>query len=374
MSIRVVFSATATAYAGLLNWQDRLESAAVCAVLGEITGLVVAIWGLFAGYGILALALGRVANGIVWALSTGISARVRPRLPTGLSLVREMASFSKHIILTKVLYNLRVYASTFIIGGFVGPTAVGLFRAAQRIINGFEEIFSEPVRVLAWSLFRKAREGDESSRTGKFDELSQIFFRVQLYCATPVFVVVAILGQDLIVGLLGDEWAASGPVVQILALTGLVRLPNHASIPILSLAGRTDLLPRIIFVFSIITVSCILIAASYGIVAIAISELVAALIIFTFNAYFMKRFANIHWTQILKGCWRILPALILAIAGYIFAVRLEIAHQLPALLRFTILGLTMIALYIPVILLLDGTIRRMLVSQFSKDRGANNKA
>ncbi|WP_306111929.1 MULTISPECIES: oligosaccharide flippase family protein [unclassified Roseovarius] len=373
MSIRVVFSATAAAYAGVLNWQDRLESAAVCAVLGEVTSLVVSIWGLLAGYGILALAFGRVAHGVTWALSAGISAGIRPQLPTDVSLIKDMVGFSRHIILTKVLFNLRLHASTFIIGGFVGPTAVGLFRAAQRVISGFEEIFSEPVRVLSWSLFRKARESEEGNRIGKFDELSQTFFRVQLYCATPVFVVIAILGQDLIVGLVGDEWAAAGPVVQILALAGLVRLPNHASIPVLSLAGRADLLPRIILLFSMITVSCILIAASYGIVAIALSELAAALIVFAINAYILKRFANIHWTRILKGCWRILPALGLAVAGHLFAVRMEIAQELPALLRVLILGSAMVALYTPVILVLDGTIRRMLTSQFRKDRSTSTK-
>lgn len=358
LAVSVFFTSTGAAYSGVLNHQNRLTAAALAVMAAEAVNLVVAVWALYAGYGILALAYGRLANSLLWCLATAAATRLLPTRHIGFDLLKEMAEFSRHIIATRILVNLRIYAATFIIGGFVGAAAVGYYRAGQRIVAGFEEIVGEPTRVLAWNLFRRART--QGKGTSGFGPLSELFFRIQLYGAVPLFIGVAVLAHDLTVGLLGAEWAPAAPVLQILAIASLIRLPGHAAVPILSVAGSANMLPRLILIYSLITIACITVGAMFGIVTTALAEVCAAIVAFVINAVVMHRHFDIHWLRILALSWRLIPALIPALALPLLAHRFDLLADWHPLLRFFVLSLCSTLAYVPALLFLDKTLRNTL--------------
>lgn len=360
LSISIFFSSIGAAYAGALIWQHKLSSAAACSLLSEIVNFVIAVWALLEGFGILALAYGRLAASITGFVSGVVTARVSPSGQVGFEFIKELLVFSKHFIAARFLVNLRIYAATFIIGGLIGATAVGYYRAAQRVIAGFEEIVGEPTRVLSWNLFRQSR--DKHDGIGGFDELSQAFFKIQIYGAVPLFVGLAIMASDLVEGLLGSEWTPASPVVQILAIASLVRVSGHASFPVLSLAGKTSMLPSITFRYSIITIFCISIGAIFGIITTAFAELFAAVIVFMLNAQIMRNNANSFWNKILMGSWKVLPATAIAMAFPLFSYQFDIFDQLLPLVRFFLLSLCIVSVYVPIILLLDKPFRDRVVS------------
>ncbi|SDC03837.1 oligosaccharide flippase family protein [Ruegeria marina] len=362
LAFSVFFSSTGAAYGGVLNHQNKLTASALSVMIGEAVNLVVAIWALYAGHGVLALAYGRLANSFTWCLSAAVASRLSPVRQIPLSLVGEMAQFSKHIIATRILVNLRIYAATFVIAGFMGAAAVGYFRAGQRIVSAFEEIVGEPTRVLAWNLFRKVR--NRETQGDGFDGFSQVFFRIQLYAATPIFVGVAVLAPILVDALLGADWAPAAPVVQILALASLIRIPGHATVPIMSLSGKTELLPRLILIYSVISISCVTIGARFGLVTTALAEVVAAIMVFIISAVVMRRQLNINWARILFQSWRIFPALLAALALPLLVQHTGVMQHMSPLARFLLLCLCILLVYIPVLLILDrnlnGSIRGAL--------------
>ncbi|UYV35719.1 oligosaccharide flippase family protein [Rhodobacteraceae bacterium D3-12] len=361
LALSILFASLGAAYSGALNQQNRLSSAALSVVAGETLNFAVAIWALYQGYGVLALAWGRLANSFTWCCAAAFATRLYPARQIERPQFLEMAHFSKHIIATRILVNLRIYAATFLIGGFVGAAAVGFFRAGQRIVAGFEEIVSEPTRVLAWNLFRKAR--DNNANTNSVAQTSQIFFRLQIYGAAPLFVGIAVLADDLTEGLLGSEWSSAAPVLQILALAGLIRMSGHATIPIISLAGRAEMLPRLMFVYSVISITCIAIGSRYGIVATAAAELCAASIAFVINAVVMSRHFSIHWVQILKRSWQVIPSTIIALVFPFIALHFGLLAELHPLARFFVLSLSILILYVPCLLILDTSLKRTIQAQ-----------
>ena len=358
LALSVFFTSTGAAYAGVLNHQNKLTAAALAVMAGEVVNFFVAVWALYEGYGILALAIGRLANSFTWCLTAALASRLRPTGHVRSDIFREMAEFSRHIITTRFLATLRVYAATFIIGGFVGAAAVGYYRAAQRIVMAFEEIVSEPTRVLAWNLFRAARKNRDD--TSGFAALSEVFFRIQIYCATPLFLGIAVLASDLIEGLLDAEWASAAPVLQILAIASLIRVSGHATVPIMSLAGKANLLPGLILAYSLISIACVTLGAMYGIIATALAEVCAAIIAFVINAVVMQRHLDVHWLRILTGSWRVIPALVLALALPFVMQRFGLLADWHPLLRFLWLCLCMTVIFAPVLLYLDRALRGTL--------------
>lgn len=355
LSIGVLFASVGASYAGIMNWQNKLTAAALCALLGEFANLVVAVWSLLEGHGVLALAYGRLASAIVWSVSGFLVSRMAPVVVTNPALIKEMAWFSWHIVASRFLANLRVYAATFIIGGFLGVAAVGYYRASQRIINAFEEIVSAPTGILAWKLFRKTRNDD--GNTLGFNFVAQGFFQALYYGAVPLFVGIAILAPDLTRGILGPEWDAATPLLQILAVAALIRTSGHATVPIISLAGKIGLMPRIMLVYTLISITCVTLGAFFGLIPTAWAEVVAAAIVFIINAWIMRKYVNLNFSTILLRSWPAIPALLLALVFPLLANRFDLFIELPALARFILLGLSMVIVYVPVILMLDKAVR-----------------
>tara|TARA_R110002033_G_scaffold9422_5_gene31412 strand:- start:322 stop:1764 length:1443 start_codon:yes stop_codon:yes gene_type:complete len=354
LSMSVFFAAVASAYAGVLIWQHKLAASAICPLLGEVVNLAVAIPALLSGQGIMALAYGRLAGAVVFCLSAVAIARVAPAIAPQRSIYHEIGHYSWNITLTRLLSAARAYGATLIVGGLMGPAAVGYYRAAQRVIGAFEEIVSEPVRVLTWSFFRKLPRSEPTHAT--FGPAADRFFPILIYASAPLFVGIAIMADDLVRGILGPDWDAAVPVVQILSIAALIRASGTASIPILSLVGKVKLLPRYMLIYAVVTLVCIAVGAMFGLIATAVSEVVAALAVFAISAKIMQHHTGMRWTFIFAASWPALPALALSIAVPLVADRYELLTQIHPLLRFLMLGVAMIIVYLPTLTLCDRTL------------------
>ena len=350
LSISVFFTSVGAAYNGVLIRKNRLTSAALITLLADVANLIVAVWTLFLGYGVLALAWGRLVSAIVWSVSGVLVSKTLPSI-AGAQAISDAASFSWKIILTRIVINVRIYAATLIIGGFLGVTSAGFFRAAQRVVTAFEEIVSEPTRVLSWNLFRRSR--DDHAGSAGFGALALTFFPILYYGAVPLFVGVILMADTLTAGLLGPGWEAATPVLRILAVAALIRCSGHASVGILTLAGQIRIVPWFTALYAVIAITAVLAASSFGIIAIAASEVVAAAIAFMINAVIAKRYAGISWPEILRKTWRVLPALAIACLPVILANSFDLLAWMHDLVRFVVLGLVMMLFFVPTILFLD---------------------
>jgi O-antigen/teichoic acid export membrane protein len=364
LSLSVFFSAVASAYAGVLVWQNKLVASAFCSLLGEAVNLAVAIPALLYGQGIMALAFGRLAGAIAFCLSAIAIARITPAMAPQRVIYHEIGLYSGNITLTRLLVTLRAYGATLIIGSLMGPAAVGYYRAAQRVIGAFEEIVSEPVRVLAWSFFRKVPQS--TSPQDAFGRAADRFFPILIYASVPLFIGIVVMASDLVHGILGPEWGAAVPIVQILAVAALVRAPGTTSVPILSLVGKIKLMPRYMFLYACLTLVCIAAGAAMGLVSTAVAEVVAALAVFAISARVMNRHAGLQWNRILRASWPVLPALAIALSLPLLANHYDLLVQIHPLLRFLGLGIAMIVVYIPVLSLCDRTLWSRLSGKVPK--------
>lgn len=363
LAVAVFFSAGAATYAGILIWQNRLAASASCALLGEIVNLAVAVPALLTGHGIMALAYGRLAGAVAACLCAGGVARLMPAVIHGSFLLREIIGFSWNITMTRLLTSFRTYGATLIIGGFLGPAAVGYYRAAQRVVGAFEEIVSEPVRVLAWSVFRKVPQADGS--VSAIGQAGERFFPLLIYASAPVFIGIVVMARDLTLGILGPEWLAAVPVMQVLAVAALIRASGTASVPILSLVGKVAMLPRYMLIYALVSIACITFGAMNGLLATAVSEVVAATIVFVISARVMWWHAELRWPTILMRCWPIVPALLAALCVPFTVQTQDLLTYLHPLVRFICLGLAMITVYLPILLVFDRPLWTRLIGSKS---------
>lgn len=365
----VLFAATSSAQKGVMIWQDKLKASAACEIIGEISGLVVALAALYSGYGVFALVFGRLAFQSAHVTVSFLVTRLAPMRGLRGADLRELVIFSGQIFSSRMIANLRLYAATFIIGGFLGPASVGYYRAAERLVGSLTEVVGVPTHVLAWSLFRQSRDANDGRITG-FQEQANMFCQFLLAAALPVFIWLAIMGEDLITGLLGEEWLPAFPIVAILALARVIVLPSLITEPVLSLAGEIRRLLPFTAVFFALTVALTLLGATFGLHAVAWSQVATGGAILLATLWIHRKYAAIDWGKILYGSWRLIFPVLLGAGVLLFLRDSPVAEEFSPLLR--IIGATLLS--VPVYIAALALVQPQLRAELRQRIGRKNKS
>lgn len=327
-----VFLATiSSAQKGMMIWLGKLKASALCEILGDITGMVVAVAALYAGWGVFALAFGRLAFQSVHLTLSFTFTRAAPLPGMKGAALADLITYTKQSFSARMIANLRLYVATFLIGGFLGPAAVGYYRAAQRLVGSIAEVIGQPAQILAWKMFRTAREAEPG--TGGFQAVAQVFFAALLAIGAPVFVWLVLMGEDLISGLLGRQWLPALPVVAVLALArGLVAL-GVATEPVLSLAGEVRRLPLFSLLSLAATIALTLAAAPFGLMPVAWAQVAASAAILGTAMVLMQRHGGIRWLGVAGVVWRLIAPVLVGTAVVLWLRDNPLFDTLPPLVR-----------------------------------------
>lgn len=354
-AVWVALATVSSTQKGVMIWQDKLRASAVCEISGELMGLATALVALTQGLGVFALVLGRLSYQLMHlAISFSIT-RMAP-LPgmTG-EARRGLLVYSGQYVASRITVTLRLYAATFLIGGFLGPAAVGYYRAAERLVAALSEFVFAPAQLIAWTIFRKARDND-----GGFQKCALVFFHFLYAFGLPVFLWLAISAEDLIVGFLGETWLPALPVVTVLALARAMQLQGVTNEPLFSLSGNIRLLPRLTLTILAISVTLTSIGGHFGLTAVAWAQVAISLTSILIMGRALHRHAGIMWRPILRRASGLVVPLALGTVALYLARQSAVMADLPVLVRAVAASFVAMAVYAVVLVIFDGTIRGML--------------
>jgi O-antigen/teichoic acid export membrane protein len=313
-SALIPFGSVTTIEFGILNRRGRLGTIAGVNSVAAVLALVGGFAALLLGAGVYALALSRVlrtATSIV--LSCGI-ARWIPRPEIDFRLIPKILAFTSRITAAQLLHFGYAYGAEFVIAAFLGVAEVGIYRLGSRICGSVAELIGEPLRVLSWSIFRHART--PGSGPSPIAETGQTFVLFSMMFAVPALLGLAVTAPNVVDVLVGARWAETASVIGLLALARVLLLPDVFSESLLSLSGSVHLLPKLIACGMIASMVSLLLLAPFGLIAAAVSQLLAAAVFLPIVLYVEHVYGGLDWRRI---GWRLLPALAASTAMAAFA-------------------------------------------------------
>jgi O-antigen/teichoic acid export membrane protein len=239
------------------------------AVQGAIAGVVaqgVAVVMAFSGAGVWTLVAQQlVSQGVALALAWR-AARWRPSLQFSIGVFKSMATFGVRVSSVEIVAVARSWAETAIIVSTLGVVALGYLSIAQRLVQTVQDLGASailPVSVVVFSRIRESRE-----------RLVSAYLRATAMAYTlvsPLLAVVAVGAPVLGPLLFGDQWSASVPVAQALAIAAILTLGAMLDHGLFYGLGR----PGIWLVYAVaidaITVAATAVVAKQGLVAVAVA-------------------------------------------------------------------------------------------------------
>jgi len=366
-SIWVMLANVSSAQQGILIWQNRMKSSAICEIVGEATGLVVALATLLSGWGLLSLAFARLSYQTAHLILSFSITRLSPKGGMTKDLMRELWVFSGQIFISRMLINIRLYTATFIIGGFLGPMAVGFFRAADRLVSAAAEVMAVPGHLLAWTLLRKARdEGDPEGQTARINQQVSQHIKMLFAAGAPIFVWMIVMSDELIGGLLSPEWAPAAPLLAILAISRLLFLFGIVTEPLMSIVGAAARLPAFTLAVLIMSVVLTLIAAQFGVYTVAWSQVLIAGLVLLATVWLFRTYAGIDWSVVMTNLRGVLLPLSVGVAVLVGADQLMAGRGLHDLVEVIGFGLIATLAYILAVRALDPALWHSVTAGFGK--------
>lgn len=235
LSITFVLTAMSTQHSALMRRAMQFQRIAMIDISANLVGSIVSVALALAGWGYWSLVVKPIVTAGWTAVAVWISCRWMPGRPRISPDAKELLGFGLGVTGFTMTDYLVKSADRLAIGYFQGPGPLGYFQNAFTIYSNVLSILTEPLHNIAASSLSKLRSDVDALKRAWATALSTLSF-----FAAPAFAILAVIGQDFVVLLLGQKWAPAGPLLCIFAVRGIAHSIERTMGWLHVAAGRAD--------------------------------------------------------------------------------------------------------------------------------------
>ena len=264
LSLAFVFAALSSTQQAILQRQLAFKSLAIRALLSAALGGIVGIGLAFLGFGIWSLVIQNLVNVLVSAIVLWRVSDWRPSLRFSGKHFKDLFLFGLNVVGSKVLDFFNRRSDDFLIGYFLGPTTLGYYTIAYRLLLVLIRLLTSVINTVAFSAFSRLQHD--------LNQMREAFYTATQYTSLitfPAFIGLSILAPEIIPALFGPNWGPSIPVMQILTLIGILHSVSYFNGSVIKATGKPSWRLGIMFLNAVCNVIGFLFVVRWGIVAVA---------------------------------------------------------------------------------------------------------
>jgi polysaccharide transporter, PST family len=324
LSLTFIGVALASIQVAILRREMDFRRLAVRKLLSIIAGGVVGIGMALNGYGAWALVgqqLAAVVTSVVllWAVSPW-----RPSLEFSAGDFRSLFSFGLNVVAGDFLGFISRNTDNLLIGAFLGPTALGFYAVAYRILDTSQILLIAAARRLVFPSFARLQK--------EFDRLRRAYMRMTRLSSVltlPGYIGLALVAHEAIVVIFGAKWAPAAPAASALFLIGPALTLQAFSGAVWNAVGQPGVTLRFRLISTITNVVGFVIAVLVfgNITAVAIAYTVRGYLLLPLNLYWMRVYAGVSIREHLLQL-RSVAASTLVMAVVVLAVKLTLGGEI----------------------------------------------
>lgn len=332
---------SSTVHQALLERESRFGVLARIEISAMVTSFFVAVIAGYLGMGAFAFVLQALALALVSSVQLWFASSLRTRWYWGRKEALEIWRFSGHLLGFNLVNYFARNADTIIIGRVAGPTMLGPYSIAYRLM-----LF--PLQNLTFVAARALLPVMSRSQ-GAFGELAEMYSRtlsVIAFFTAPLMAGLFVLREPFVDVVLGDEWVLVATLTAWLAPIGFIQSLVSAGGTVFTAIGRTDTLFKLGLFSTALHVGAFLLGIQWSIEGLAAAYLGASIINAAVCFHVLMSILGQNTLSLVPA---ILPAIvratIMAVAVYFGRHELEV-HGVPALVQLIILSISGALLYL----------------------------
>ena len=210
-----IFAAIGITPNAVLTRALRVKEKAIVSLLALAVSGTVGVVMAFNGFSYWSLAAQQVLYNLMICIGRYYFARWMPSFHVDFTPVKQMFSFSYKVLITTVLTTINNNVLTVVFGRLFPAESVGNFTQANKWNTMANQLVSNTVAQVAQPVLTRINDDNDRQRRifGKM-------LRFTAFMAFPVMLGLSLVTPQFIIIAIGEEWANSIPLLQILCISG----------------------------------------------------------------------------------------------------------------------------------------------------------
>jgi O-antigen/teichoic acid export membrane protein len=299
----------------LLRRQLRMGLLAVIDLVSQFAGIVTAILLAWKGAGFWSLVAMQIVSMVIKTGMSWFASGWRPTRAVNLAEVRSMLAFGGQLTAARMMNYVSHNVDKLLIGKFWSAQDLGIYtKAFSGSVVPFQKAIRSLSRVAVPTL---SRLQDDPAR---FRTYFQTAVLLLFTCALPVTAAIILEAEAVVRIILGEQWLAMVPLLQILAPVAVTELLTQAVRWALVSMGRGERLLRWRSAEAIVKVIGITISLRWGITGIAWGLLIVNVVLAIPALWYCFLDSPLRIKDVTEVIWKPLTAT-LAAAGIVVGMR-----------------------------------------------------
>ena len=270
------------------------RSLALRTLISISVGGACAVGAAAAGFGVWALVVQHLVTPLVGVIVLWSVSDWRPRMRFSVAHFRQLFGFGISVVGFRLLNYFTRRSDELFIGSFLGPAALGFYTVAHRMLRLLFQVTSSLVDRVAFPVYSRLQ--DDPPRVCRAFYKSTSFTAL---IAFPAFAGFLVMAPEIVETLFGPKWADSVPVMQLLALLGLIQVLTYLNSIMVKALGKPSWQLAIVAVTAALKIGAFLVAVRYGIVGVAVAAVCVGYAVAPLWYSAVKRLAPISFSAYL---------------------------------------------------------------------------
>jgi len=276
LSVSFIFSSFSTVHKKLLEKELKFDLLAKIELVGVAIGAVVGITLALLEFGVWSLVFQSLSIAVITTCLFWIISNWRPKLFFSYSKIKPIISYSLNLLGYNVFNYFVRNADYLLIGKYLGERELGHYYLAYKIMLYPLQNISLVVSRVLFPIYSKIQTENE-----RFRKIYTKVANAISFLTFPLMIGVFALSDLFTITFFNEKWdtALLALLLMILAPVGLIQSIATTTGSIYQAKGRTDWMFRWGILSGIIYISGFLIGLNWGVIGVAISYLIASIIL-----------------------------------------------------------------------------------------------
>ncbi|MBD1914253.1 MULTISPECIES: lipopolysaccharide biosynthesis protein [unclassified Leptolyngbya] len=217
-SVLFIVSALNKVQQSILERKFQYKTIAARWLVATFAGGAIGILMAWRGFGVWSLVAQQMVYEALGSITLWVCSDWRPGFKVSARHFHDLFGIGVHIMGFNFLTFFNTRINDFLVGYFLGATALGYYTVAYKVLNVMTQLLVNTTRDVALPTFSRLQSDPERFRRA-FYKATQLTSTI----AFPTFLGMAVLAPELNVLLFGEQWAPSIPLMRILAFMGVLR-------------------------------------------------------------------------------------------------------------------------------------------------------
>lgn len=297
LSINFIITAFSSVQNAIFERNLAFKTLAKRSLLAVIIGGIVGVTMAFMGFGVWSLVGQQLSNSLAGVLVIWWASSWRPNFKFSQKHFQELFAFGVNVMGINLFNFFNRRSDDFLIGYFLGSTALGYYSVAYRLLQILTELLTSIIVKVSLTTFSRLQAEPERLRNALYQGIqfaSLITF--------PGFLATVILAPEIVTVLFGEKWSPSIPVMQVLNLIGILYAYFYFNGSMMMAVGKPSWKLALDFVQSVSNVVAFAIAVQWGIVAVAAAYVIRGYLMAPLTVWVVWKLIRIDvWTYLRQG-------------------------------------------------------------------------